>query len=156
LVMSLLPHLPTNQPTTAIMKMKSKIWVIFWSVLVTGSLLSVVYSLSAGILIPSCGTKDYSLMLQSLIPYEMRCRYYPTPTASWDEESNTGDMVVTKDRYIGVLSTEWTCTNQPLFRLHLLGLHIQGMGFIHSEWCMILSFRYMAKQFSYRIQYMWL
>jgi hypothetical protein len=84
-------------------------------------------------------------MLQWFIPYEMRCRQYQTTTASQDMQSHILDKLVTNDWYIGVLSTEWTYTNQPLFRPHLFGLGRWGLMTICPEWCGILSVQYMAK-----------
>jgi hypothetical protein len=49
----------------------------------------------------------------------------------------------------------WTCTNQPLFRPHLLGLARMGLN-ICPEWRGILSAQYIAKQLSCRILYIWL
>jgi len=74
LVMSPLHYLHINRPTTAIKPSANKMCIIFRLVLVVGSLLSMVYSLSAGNLIPSRRTNDSSLMLQWFIPYETRCR----------------------------------------------------------------------------------
>jgi len=71
-------------------------------------------------------------------------------------QSHIGDMLVANDQYIGVQSTEWTYTNQPLLQLHFLGLGQWDLGFICPEWRRILSVRYMAIQLSCRILYIWL
>jgi hypothetical protein len=126
-VISPLPYLHMNRPTTAIKPSINKMCVIFRSVLVVGYLLSMVYSLSAGNLIHSRLTNKYHLMLQWFICYEMKCRQYQTSTASRHMWSHTWYKWVTNDWYIGILSTEWTYTNQPLFRAHLLFLGPRGL-----------------------------
>jgi len=86
----------------------------------------MVYSLSAGNLIPTRQTNDYSLMLQWFIPYEVRCRQYQITTASRDMQGHIRDKSITNNSYIGAKAMEWTCTNHPLFRPHLLGLGQMG------------------------------
>ena len=71
--------------------------IIFRSVLVIESLLSMVYSLSAGNLIPRRRTNDYSLMLQWFSPREMRCRQYQPIMTSRDMQSHIRDKSIIND-----------------------------------------------------------
>jgi len=59
---------------------------------------------------------------------EMRCRQHQTIMTSRGVQSHIRDKSITNDSYIGAQSTEWTCTNQPLFRPHLLGLVRMGLA----------------------------
>jgi len=114
------------------------------------------HTLSAGILIPSRQTNDYSLMLQWFIHYEMRCRQYQNTITSRDMQSHIRDKSTTNNRYIGAQSTECTYRNQPLVRPHFPGLGKWDLGFICPEWRRILSVQYMANQLSGRILNIWL
>jgi len=75
-----------------------------------------------GKLIPGHRPLKYFLMLQWSVRREMRCRWYVTTMASWDKQGHMRDKSLTNNRFIGVLSTEWTYTNRPLVRPHSLCL----------------------------------
>jgi hypothetical protein len=126
-VISPLPYLHMNRPTTAIKPSINMMFVIFRSVLVVGSLLSMVYSLSAGNLIRSRLTNKYHLMLQWFICYEMWCRQFHSTTTSRYMHSHIRDQLITHNWNFGVLSTKWTCRIEHLFRPHLLGLRWNGL-----------------------------
>jgi len=106
---------------------------MFQSVLVAESELSIVYSSLAGNLISSRQRNNYHLMLQWFIPYYLRCHQSQTGTASRDIYSHMRDRRVSNDWYMEVLSTKWTCTNQPWFWPQLLGLGQKGL-FIRMCW----------------------
>jgi len=74
------------------------------------------YSSLAGKLIHGRQPKNYSLMLQWFLFKEMRCHQSQTTKASRNMHSHVRDKLWTINQYIGVLSTEWTCTNQPFIR----------------------------------------
>jgi len=80
------------------------------------------YSLSVRKLIPGCQPDDHLLMLQWSIPREMRCCQDRTTMASRDMQGHMMNKSLTNNRYIGVLSTEWTHTNLPLVWPHTLCL----------------------------------
>jgi len=123
-----------------------------------GRRISIVngHTISAGILIPSRQSNDYSLMLQWFIHYEMRRRQYQNTITSRDMQSHIRDKSITNNRYIGAQSTQWTYTKQSLVRPHFLGLGKWDLGFICPEWRGILSVQYMANPLSCRILYIWL
>jgi hypothetical protein len=130
--------------------------IILTSVLVVKISIVDGCSLSAGNLIPRRRANNYSLMLQWFSPKEIRCRQYQTIMTSRDMQNHIRDMSVTNDWDIGAQFTEWTYTNQPLYRPQLLVWCECNLRFKCPEWCGILSIQYMAKRFSCRILYIWL
>jgi len=107
-------------------------WDMYHLWIDNGCKISIVngHSSSAGNLIPSRRTNDYPLMLQWVIPWEMRCRQHQSIMTSWDMQSHIRDKSITNNGYIGAQSTKWTYTNQPLVRSHFLGLGKWDVGFI--------------------------
>jgi len=140
LVTSPLLDLRINRSTTAIRPGTSKMCIIFGSIMVLESLLSMV--------IPSHRPNHYLLMLQWFIPYEMRCCQCQTTMTSQDMQSHIRDRSRRNNRFIGALSTEWAYTNQPSVQPHFLGLGKWDHGWICPKWCGILSVRYIAKLLS--------
>jgi len=96
---------------------------------IIGHRISIVngHSLSAGNLIPSRRTNDYSLMPQWISPREMRCRQHQNIMTSRDFQCHIRNKSIPNNRDIRTQSTEWTYTNEPLFRPHRLGLGRVGL-----------------------------
>jgi len=132
-------------------------WDVHYLWISTGCNFSILngHSLSAAMLILGRQPNDYLLMLEWFVPREMWCRQYQTTMASWDMQGHMTDMILNNNRYIGVMSTEWTDMNQPSVRPRSLCLGEWDLGFICLERCRILSVRYMAKLLSCRSLYIW-
>jgi len=86
----------------------------------------------------------------------MRCCQHQSIMTSRDMQSQIRDTSITNNQYIGAQSREWTYKNQPFVQPHFLGLGKLDLGFICPEWRGILSIRYMSKQLTCRILYIWL
>jgi len=83
-------------------------------------------------------------------------RQHKTTMASRDMQRHMRDKWLTNDRFIGVLSTEWTYMNQPLVQPQSVCMGPWDLRFICLEWHGILSVWYMSKLLSCRSLYIWL
>jgi len=128
LVVSSSPYLCITGPTTAIEPSAYKMCIICRSVLVVWSLMSMaipyrqeslfldaeqtaILSCSNSLVLGRWGVVN----IKPLLHLEIDRVIYEISK-------------ITNHWYIGVLTTEWTYTNQPLFRPHLLGLGRMGLA----------------------------
>jgi hypothetical protein len=127
MVISSLPVLPNNRPTTAIKLNANKMCIIFKSVLVVWSLLSKVIPYRQETLILDAEQMTILSRSNGLVLGEMSCHRPQTIMIFRDMQSHIRNKSITNDWYIGAQSTKWTCMNQPLFRPQLPGLGQLGL-----------------------------
>lgn len=120
---------------------------------VATSLLLVVIPYRLESLFYSRRPNNYAYLHEWLNLNGMIHRHHRSTMTSEDVQSHIRDHLVTNNQYVGVLSTEWSYTNQLLFRLHFLSWIKHDTELTCPEWRSLLSAQYMAKQLSCRSLY---